>query len=216
MKFIMVNWVSILIPFFIGLYRYPRLDKNLKIIYYFVVYGTLNEVVTRVAIYNGVKNTMPGIHLYLIVSFGILGIFYTNVLKGLFRRKITILIAVLFCLYSLSNSIFFQSITEYPTFPQAISKIILISFSVLFFYKIMTEANIERLGQEPLIYINIAVLIYYSGNLFFSLLFNLLLEYSKEFSKLTTYYYVAIVTLFYILIAIAFWKTDKQKKEGSL
>lgn len=80
----------------------------------------------------------------------------------------------------------------------------------------MTEANIERLGQEPLIYINIAVLIYYSGNLFFSLLFNLLLEYSKEFSKLTTYYYVAIVTLFYILIAIAFWKTDKQKKEGSL
>ncbi|WP_163323045.1 hypothetical protein [Draconibacterium mangrovi] len=73
----------------------------------------------------------------------------------------------------------------------------------------MTEARILNLWKEPLIFLNLAVLIYYAGNLFYSLLFNLILDYSREFAKITNYYFVGLNTLFYILVAIGFWKSDR-------
>ena len=205
----MINWVSILIPFFLGAYRFKNLDKSLRLFFYFVVYGTINEIVTRIFISMGGDNTMPFSHLYLIAEFFILGLFYSVVLKGVLRKRIVITIIALVELYSIVNALFLQSVFEYPALPLSISKIFIVSFSILFFYKIMTEAKVLNLWKEPLIYINLAVLIYYSGNLFHSLLFNLILDYSREFSKLTVDYFAALNTLFYVLVAIGFWKSGQ-------
>nr|WP_321485104.1 hypothetical protein [uncultured Draconibacterium sp.] len=205
----MINWVSILIPFFLGAYRFKNLDKSLRLFFYFVVYGTINEIVTRIFISMGGDNTMPFSHLYLIAEFFILGLFYSVVLKGVLRKRIVITIIALVELYSIVNALFFQSVFEYPALPLSISKIFIVSFSILFFYKIMTEAKVLNLWKEPLIYINLAVLIYYSGNLFHSLLFNLILDYSREFSKLTVDYFAALNTLFYVLVAIGFGKSGQ-------
>ena len=143
------------------------------------------------------------------VEFFIIGLFYSGVLKGLLSKRIIIAIIVLFELYSVVNALFLQSIFEYPAFPFAISTIFIVGFSILFFYKIMTEVRVLNLWKEPLIYINLAVLIYFSGNLFYSLLFNLILDYSREFSKITVQYFAVLNTLFYILNAIGFWKADR-------
>ena len=205
----MINWVSILIPFFIGIYRYKHLDKGLRLFFYFVVYGTVNEIVIRIFISLGGNNTMPFSHLYLMAEFLILGLFYSEVLKGILRKRVIITIIVLFELYSVVNTLFLQSVYQYPALPLSISKIFIVGFPILFLYKIMTEARILNLWKEPLIYINLAVLIYYSGNLFHSLLFNLILDYSREFSKITVDYFAALNTLFYILVAIGFWKSDR-------
>ncbi|WP_303923568.1 hypothetical protein [Draconibacterium sediminis] len=70
----------------------------------------------------------------------------------------------------------------------------------------MVEAKIMSLWDEPLIWINGALLIYYSGNLFFTVLFNLILEYSREFSKITVVSFSVILTLFYVLVTIGFSK----------
>jgi hypothetical protein len=67
------------------------------------------------------------------------------------------------------------------------------------------------LADEPFIWINTAILIYYTGTLFFYILFNLILEYSREFSKITVYYFSILNALFYILIAIGFLKAGKTK-----
>ncbi|QIA07239.1 hypothetical protein [Draconibacterium halophilum] len=210
MKYIMINWVSILIPFFIGIYRFSHFNKALRLVFYFVVFGTITEIVTRIFIYLGVTNTMPVILLYLMVVFFILGLFYSLILEDILRKRLVIILIILFELYCLVNTIFLQSIYEYPALPQSISKIILVGFSILFFYKVMTEARIPNLWKEPLIYINLAILIYYAGNLFYSLLFNLILDYSREFSKITVYYSDLLMTLFYVLIAIGFWKADRK------
>lgn len=205
----MINWVSILIPFFIGVYRFKHLDKSLRLFFYFVVYGTINEIVTRIFISLGGNNTMPFSHLYLMAEFFILGLFYSVILKGVLHKRIIITIIVLFELYCVVNTLFLQSVFEYPALPLSISKIFIVGFSILFLYKIMTEAKVLNLWNEPLIYINLAVLIYYSGNLFYSLLFNLILDYSREFSKITIDYFTILNTLFYILIAIGFWKSER-------
>ena len=211
----MFNWVSILIPFFIGIYRYKHLDKSLRLFFYFVVYGTANEIVSRFVIYyelinhGGQTNTQPTSHLYLLLEFLLLGFFYSHILEGVLRKRLMFTIIILFEVYCIINTLFLQSIFEYPAVPQSLSKIFLVTFSILFFYKVMIEARIPNLWKEPLIYINLAVLIYYAGNLFYSLLFNLILDYSREFAILTNYYFVGLNTLFYVLVAVGFCKSDR-------
>lgn len=211
LKPIYFNWISILIPFFIGLVNYKKFDKSLKLIFYYVLYGTINEIAVRIFISQGIKNTMPNIHLYLAVSFLLLGLFYYQILSGFFKRQIIIAIIVLFEVYIFVNAGFIQSIYEYPVLLRSLGTIIIMFFSLVYFYKVMIEAKHTNLWQEPLIWINGALLIYYSGNLFFTILFNFILEYSREFSKITAFYFSGIMTLFYILIAIGFWKAGNRK-----
>lgn len=211
----MYNWVSILIPFFIGIYRYKHLDKSLRLFLYFVIYGTANEIVSRIVIqyglitYDGETNTQPLSHLYLMLEFLLLGFFYSHVLKDIINKRLMIILIISFEVYCIVNTLFLQSVFLYPAVPLALSRIFLVGFSLLFFYKIMTEARILKLWKEPLIFLNLAVLIYYSGILFYSLLFNLILDYSREFAKITNYYYAGLNTLFYVLVAIGFWKSDR-------
>lgn len=209
----MVNWVSILIPFFIGIFKYRQFNKSLRFIFYFVTFGTITEILTRIIIYMGVTNTLPITHIYLMIEFLILGLFFTHILRDIVRKRLMLGLILLFEAYCLVNTLFLQSIYEYPSIPQSVSKILLVSFSILFFYKVMIETSVPNLWKEPLIFINGAILIYFSGNLFYSLLFNLILDYSKEFSKITIYYFVGLMTLFYILIAIGFWKADRRAEQ---
>lgn len=211
----MINWVSILIPFFIGIYRYKHLNRSLRLFFYFVIYGTTSEIVSRIVIhyglitYEGRTNTLPISHLYLLLEFLILGFFYSHILKGIIHKRVIITLIILFEICCLINTLFLQSIFVYPAVPLSLSKIFLVTFSILFFYKVMTEARIPKLWEEPLIYINLAVLIYYAGNLFYSLLFNLILDYSREFAILTNYYFAGLNTLFYVLVAVGFCKSDR-------
>ena len=78
----------------------------------------------------------------------------------------------------------------------------------------MVEAKIKSISQEPMIWINTAVLLYFSGNLFFNILFSIILETSRDFSKFTTYFIVWLTAAFYLLIAIAFWKAGKKVPGG--
>ncbi|MCG6187020.1 hypothetical protein [Maribellus maritimus] len=215
MNFIYLNWTSILIPFIVGLFVFKSFDKNLKIIFIFVCYGTANEVFTRLLfLLADVRNAMPVLHLYGAVSLGLLFTFYFYVLRGLIDKRIYLILSFVFIVYWVVNSLFIQSIYEYPSLPSSLGDILIILLSIMYFYKVMMEAKIVKLADEPLIWINTAILIYYTGNLFFYILFNNILAVSREFSKITVYYYSALMALFYILIAVGFLKAGKRKTVG--
>jgi hypothetical protein len=212
LNFLFFNWTPILIPLIIGLWKYRSFDKPFQILFFFVVFGSVNEVaglILRSLV--RVHNTMPQANLYFMVEFACLGFFYREIFRGRYHPSLFNWTILLFEGASIINLLFFSSIFEYPSELQAVSKIGLISFSLMYFYKVMDEAKIRNLWKEPAIYINVAVLIYYSGNLFFSVLFNLILEYSREFSKITTYYFSGLNGLFYLLIATGFWIKAKNQ-----
>ncbi len=75
----------------------------------------------------------------------------------------------------------------------------------------MMEAKIEHIWKEPLVYINLAILLYFAGSLFYSVLFNLVIEYASEFTKFSVNYFYVLNTVFYFLLSIGFWKAGRQK-----
>lgn len=212
MSFIDFNWWPIFIPFFIGLFKIKYFEKPLKIFFFFVSYGVVNECTVFALRHTiDVKNTMPATNFYLIVTFIIIGIFYSQVLAKIINRKLVVWFVSVLAFYFLFHILFFHQVLKYPTVLRSVAVLIYIIFSIIYFYNVMVETKIRNLWNEPLIWINLGVLIYYSSNLFYSILFNIILEYSREFSKLTIIYFIIFNTLYYVLIAIGFWKTKKSK-----
>lgn len=204
----------VIIPFLIGLFSFKWFNIAVKLVFLFVVVGVITELASALMVKTfKASNTMPLGHFYGFVSFLAVGLFYYHVLKGFIKGGLIILVIVIYSVYYAANSIFIQSIYEYPGNTRAIGTIFILLGSILFFAKVMQETKIKNLLSAPLIWINGAFLIYYSANLFFFVLFNLMLEYSREFSKLTVIYLLGFNFLLYLLISIGFIKQRKLKME---
>lgn len=111
-----------------------------------------------------------------------------------------------FVLFCIVNFIFIQDIWLFPSVPGAIGSFLIVTFAVLLFYRIMTEARIDKLSTEPIIWFNSAFLFYFTANFFFYTLFNFSVNYSNEFARGTVFVYRIVNVVFYVLLCLSFWK----------
>lgn len=203
---------AVLIPFVVGIIRYDKI-KRIIFLFYFVSFGVITEVFNKVLKKLGADNTLFIAHIYVVVSFALLCIFYLSVFKGYIKEIWFKSIILGFTIFSLIYSFYFQTIFSYPGLQLAVLAITMIVFSIIFLQKVMSEARIVKLSAEPLIWINLSILIYYSGNLFYYILFNLFLDNKAvDSGRIILIYFPTLNALFYILIAIGFWKAGKQKE----
>lgn len=213
MWLIKLNALTNFLAFFIGIIFYKRLPKEIKTVFYFVSFGVATEIFTRFYIHFWMKNTGPIGHFYFPVAFFIMGMFFLMTLKDFIKPAYILSLIISFEIFSLINVLFIQDLFEFPSLTGSIGAMILFLFSVAFFTKVMTEAKILNLAQEPLIWINSAVLIYYTANFIFYALLNYANSYSREFALLTVKFFSYVNLLFYLLIAIGFWKVKKVKSK---
>jgi hypothetical protein len=185
-----------------------NLDKKFIFLYVFVCYALITEVGLHILSKLGAHNTLPGTHFYGPIEFLLLSLMYYYHFKSSNISKWILLIVLLFELYCIINPLFIQALYEYSN-TRAVSGLILVFFSILYFHEVMVETKIGKLSAEPMIWINTAVLLYFSANLFYNVLFTMILEFSREFSKLVSVYFTSFNVLFYLLIAMGFYKTKK-------
>lgn len=206
-----ISVLIVFIPFVIGLALFKKFNVGLKIFFVFVVCGVFSEVLAAIFVkVIGVKNNLPLFHLYGIVTFLVVGLYYRHLLQGFIKKRWINLTLIAFTAYYLINLLLIQSIFELQGIASAIGSIISILFIILYFTKVMNEANINNLFAEPSIWISGALLLYYSNNLFFFILFNLFLEYSIEFTKFIVNVRIGFNALVYLMITIGFLKQRKR------
>jgi hypothetical protein len=199
------------IAFIVGIIYFKRFSSELKTVFYFVAFGVMTETYTKFHQHFIMKNTMPIGHFYFPLAFLIMALFYMQVLKDFIKPKYILIPIILFETYCLINTLFIQSLFEYASLEASIGAMILFLFSVAFFTKVMVEAKILRLSEEPLIWINTAVLIYYAANFFYHSLFNVRLNASLEIALLSVKIFAGLNILFYLIIIIGFLKAKKLK-----
>ena len=204
-------WYVILIPLIVGGMYFTKLSKSHKYLYYFVVFGTFIEITNKLLRkLLDIKNNMPLGHFYITVSFIFLALFFLYELKGFVSKKIIAGIIMLYVLFSTYIILFIQSYLDYPSISGAVSALLLVSFAILLYANVMREGKIKVLSDSSLIWINSAVLIYYSGNFFFYILFNFILHYSREFLIKTLNFFSVLNFIFYILLAVGLYKAGKK------
>lgn len=214
MTFIDFNWTPILIPFLLGIKNYRSFDKAFKILFFFVVVGVITEVSSFLArrLLDS-KNTMPVSNFYVLFSFFPLCWYYIEAMKDFVKTKIAWIVVILFEMWAIGHLLIAGDIHTYPSAALSVSNILYLIFALVFFYKIMVEARIKKLWEDPYILVNIAVVIYYAGSLFYSILFNILLHDSVEFLKMTVIYFSILNAFFYAMITWAFSFFSKKKTQ---
>ena len=200
------------IAFLAGLYSLRSLNKSLKILFLFTAFAFLTEISLAALIAAGIKNTIPGLHFYIIFEFLLWALFFKSVLHPFIPKKIIIAIIILFESYTIINLLFIQNLFTMPNLVRSVEGLLLALFSILLFSKFMVESKHREIQKEPLMWINTAVLVYFSGNFFFNILFNLILENSREFSRTTTFFFSGLNGLFYLLITFGFLLQRKKVK----
>ena len=212
MWIIKINAITNLIAFIIGSIQFRFFSKELKTVYYFVTFGLLTEIYSKIHLHYIMKNTTPIGHFYFPIAFLIAGLFYKQILSDFIKPKYILTIIIAFLIYCLINSLFIQNLFEYASLEGSIGSIIIFLFSILFFTKVMIEAKIVKLSKEPLIWINSSFLLYYTGNFFFYALYNLRANTSYQMALFAGQVFSVLNLIFYLLIAIGFLKVDKALK----
>lgn len=210
MFFKYIHYISSITPLFsvaLGIYSFKWLESRLKVLFIFVCFAAFSDI-TAILLLRGI-NTMPEAHIYALVEFIILTLFYANYLKRYISRKFIWTVISVFTLFSLLNALFIQKITVYPYIVRAIESIVMVIFSILYFHKVMVDAKIKKLSKEPMIWINTGMLLYFSSNFFFHILLPLVVTYSNEFARIMVYYFWVTNILFYLILAIGFYKQKK-------
>ena len=193
-----------------GTFYLKQIRARFLYLYVFVILGLITEMSVPL-IYKVFGNSYWLSHFYFPLEFLLLALVYIRELGSLNIRKwINVLVAI-FMLFSIVNPIFIQEFTKYSEV-RGFTSIVLLMFSILYYYQVMAEAKITKLAKEPMIWINTAVLLYFASRLFYNMLFTYILDYSKDFAKLSVTYNTAFNVLFYSLITISFWKAAKQQK----
>lgn len=194
---------------FIGLLKYKNVKTHYLYLFIFVVFATFTEIGLNLYLNLVAKETRPSLHFYIMIEFLLISIYYMYYLNPLVRKKFFWVVIALFEIYCVVNVVFVQGLLVYPNFVRATESLLLMIFAIIFYYKLMVEANIKKLSGEPVVWFNTALIIYFSTNFFFNILFNSILEMSRAFLYSISKLYLLNNVFLYILIAIGFWKSKK-------
>lgn len=187
-------------PVLLGIFIYKYLQGKYKILFWFMCLALATQIFSFFNT-SDVSNTVYLLHFYVPVEFIVFSILYINLLKGYVDKRIIIAIAVLLVSFSVINSFFIQPIRAYNNIVRCLCSFFLAVYSIAYFMKILNEIKIKKLSDEPSIWINAAVLIYFTGNL-------LTFAFGKVLFSNRLYWILSavLVDAFYGLIFIGFWK----------
>ena len=135
--------------------------------------------------YKGVNN-LPLLHLFTVVEFILLALFYNSILSESSRvyiKPILIVVAILLVL----NSIFLQGVYEYNSIAKGISQIFILGLSIYYIFN-SDKHQIRKDNSEVgfLNMINGAILFYFAGSLFIFMSTNFLISMTDALVKTTS------------------------------
>ena len=197
-------------PLVLGLLNLKYLRGGWQWVFGFVVFGFI-AFILHGFVFEGVNNLFL-MHLYVPLKFIIFTGAYRHFLKGFVSTRILVWVVVLFIGYNIFNTMFIQSITEYNSYPRALGSFLISIYAILWYLKALTNMEIRRLRDEPVVWFNTGVLIYFAGSFFVFILSNQVLFQSVALSKQVWLISSTLMFIFYQIIAYSFFLVGKKAK----
>ncbi|WP_295676887.1 hypothetical protein [uncultured Mucilaginibacter sp.] len=168
--------ISGVLPVLAWLYNHKNLDKGLKIAGIFFLVAFFVDILLELMTTMGVVNNMPLIHLFIVINILFFTAIYYNAFFKPSVKKAIIALAGLALLIVVFNIIFVEGIWEYPSLSITVLSVLLICFSLAYFYQLLNRQEFIHIEKQGLFWINSGVLFYFAINIFLFMLF-------KHFSK---------------------------------
>lgn len=192
-------------------YIYKKLGRTLQVLTLYIFLTVLIQA-PYLALWFCGKNNLYLLHLYVLLGFISLSVFYFHILKDFISPAIIISIAVLFSFFTIFNSLVLQGIHSINSNALSAQSVLVIVFSLSTFVVLLNQDVIDsrRAIVSSLRWINSGLFIYYTSAL---LLFYFSKMIVNEFSILVNQYAWMLnsffITVMYICFIIGLWKRPK-------
>lgn len=159
-----INYSSMLVALIIGIVRLKTVNRDQLTLLILIGLVTIVEIVGRILWYSSTNNLFL-YHFYSVAEFLLLGSLYKKQLSYLISAKYFNLIFLAFVLFAVINTLFFQSLKQFNSNVTLTESLLLIVFSILYFYKELHYLENPNLAKVPMFWINAAIITYFSGSL---------------------------------------------------
>ena len=182
----------------------------MRIVLLYLIIALIADIIS-ISLANQEMNNYWVLHIYSPLRVLVLSMFYYVVFKNK-KLKITALACCLaFLIYSSAYSLLPPvEYTIYSDHARAISSLLMIILSVLWIIELFSKVEIRRIETAPAFYINSAILLYFSVNLFVFIFSEFLLKHQNSNFIYAWSIHSVVYILFNILIFVAYlmqWKT---------
>ena len=156
---------SILIPLSIGIYRYKNLRGDMYTIFYYLL---LNGIVNILGVYLFSQhiNNLPVLHIFTILEFLFVSMFYIQVLKDRKLKMLIMAMMIIFPLLCMINFIYFQDIMRFNTNTRPLEALFIIAYSLMYFAQYNEDEIDSKWMEVPSNWASTGLLLYFSGALF--------------------------------------------------
>ena len=164
-------------------------------------------------------HTIPLYNISGIIEFCFyLWIFY-NIIKSIRIKKIIILFIVGYPCLSILNMLFFQGINNFNSITYSLGCLIIIIFSIFYFFELFSAEESYRLSKDPAFWICTGLLFFYSVSFPVYVSVNLMKHFTPKLGDLISFVIVVLNIVLYSLFCVAFIcqiKLIKNKADNSL
>lgn len=192
---------SLLPVVLLGFFTYKHLHGKFKGLFWFMCFSFFVQVYCFSVITDENRFFNNILYFFVPVEFIFYSVFFAKSLQGYIDKRVITVIAVLLVAYSVANTVFKQEMWYFNNWVHRLAGFFLASYSIAYFIKTLKEMRFKKLSDEPVIWINAAVFIYYLGNVIISLFGNILL-YNDMYWLL----YSFLIDAYSALIFVGFWK----------
>lgn len=175
------SYISGILPVLAALYNYRHLDKVLKIAAAFFLVSAIFDLMLELTVRMGIGNNHPVIYIFIIISILFFGAIYYYAFFSPVLKKAILILSAIALLITLFNVIFIESIWDYPSLSITVLGVLLIFFSLAYFYQLLNRQEFVHIEKQGLFWINTGVLFYFSINLFLFMLFQQILLKHPEY-----------------------------------
>ncbi|MBT8232512.1 MAG: hypothetical protein HKO66_04540 [Saprospiraceae bacterium] len=137
-----------------GIFVFKRFTKFEKYIGYYFILVAVFEVIASILIkVFDSDNNLLGLHVYTLLEFIILGLFFNHVFKELDTKLPIKLLLAIGSLLILANSLFVQPLTEFPSFSRTGVDSFILVFSMSFFILLILKDYDSKLFRPSIFFV---------------------------------------------------------------
>lgn len=186
-----------------AVFLYRQLGKELRVFTYFLFLAGIVELVSKIFWFQSINN-LPLLHVYVAGGFVLQAWFYNSVLKGFINPRIIWIVVILFTVFTIINSLFFQSIYTFNSYAVTVQAILILILSLSTYFLLLNDiVKQERVSLlKSLNWINSGMFIYYASSLLIFYFSDLIFTHYSNFANK---YLWSIHTLFLIIMNVCFF-----------
>lgn len=197
-----ISTASVLIPIGFSVGQWRKMPKDLSPLKWILVASLICDVLMYLT-GKYFRNSYPAGNTYLLLQFLILLYMFSFHHKS---RHTAMIIGISYLMFYIIDVIYLESFLKVTTIATVISSLIVITLSLHYLYKLLSELTVVHIHRFPMLWVIFAFLLYYSCTLFILLANNYLLKnIAHSQSNMWVVHNFFNITK-NILFAVALWK----------